>query len=58
MEGWFSAATVWVRDGNGRMRDSMGGMVESGGWEGSSEIRDKSGGPAEVALLGAENDRI
>ena len=48
--------TVWVRDGNGRMRDSMGGMVESGGWVGSSETRDKSGGPVEVALVGAKND--
>lgn len=35
----------------------MGGMVESGGWVGSSETRDKSGGPAEIALV-AENDRI
>ena len=40
------------------MRDSMGGMVESGGWEGLLETRDKSGGPAEVVLVGAENDRI
>ena len=36
----------------------MGGMVESGGWVGSSETRDKLGGPAEVALVGAENNRI
>ena len=36
----------------------MGGMVESGGWEGSSETRDKLGGPAEVALVGAENNQI
>lgn len=50
--------TVWVRDGNGRMRDLMGGMVESGGWVGSSETRDKSGGSAKVALFGVENDRI
>ena len=49
---------MWVRDGNGRMRDSMGGMVESDGWVGSSETRDKSGGLMEVALVGAENDRI
>ena len=49
-------ATVWVRDGNGRMRDLMGGMVESGGWVGSSETRDKLGGLAEVALVGAENN--
>ena len=49
---------VWVRDGNGRMRDSMGGMVEGGGWVGSLETRNKSGGSAEVALFGAEIDRI
>ena len=36
----------------------MGGMVESGGWVGSSETRDKSGGPVDVALVGAENDWI
>ena len=36
----------------------MGGMVESGGWVGLSKTRDKSGGPVEVALVGAENDRI
>ena len=47
-----------MRDGNGRMRNSMGGMVESGGWVGLSETRDKSGGSVEVALVGAENNRI
>ena len=32
--------------------------MESGGWVGLSKTRDKLGGPAEVALVGAENDRI
>ena len=51
-------AIVWVRTGNGRMRDLMGGMGESGGWVGSLETRDKLGAPAKVALVGAENNRI
>ena len=49
---------MWVRDGNGRMRDSMSGMVKSGGWMGSLETRDKSGGPAGIVLVEVENDRI